>query len=201
MKVHKEPWATRPIVSCSGSLLYGLAVWVGRKLKDAAIAQQSYIASSKQFKDHILASSPYPSKALLFTADAVSYYTMINTHQALREIGNYLRNNVQQFTEIPVAALMDGLCLIMTHTVFTFGDTNWLQLSGTAMGTPPACNYATLFFAIHEDRILPSHPNIACYKRYIYDVCGVWVPDDDAATDATNWTCLKSDMQAYHSIQ
>ena len=85
MKVHKEPWATRPIVSCSGSLLYALAVWVNRKLKDAAVAQQSYIASFKQFKDHILAASPYPKNALLYSADTVSYYTMINTHQALRE--------------------------------------------------------------------------------------------------------------------
>ena len=200
MKVHKTPWATRPIVSCSGSLLYSLAVWVDRKLKSAAIAQQSYIASSKNFKDTLLKSHPFPKNALLFTADAQSYYTSINTHQALREIGNYLRTNEKKFKEIPVDALMAGLRLVMTYNVFTFGDTFWIQLSGTAMGTPPACNYATLFFAIHEDRILPSHPNILCYKRYIDDVCGIWVPDDDPATDITNWSRFCTDMNAYHGV-
>jgi hypothetical protein len=70
MKVHKDPWATRPIVSCSGSLLYSLAVWVDRKLKSIAAAQKSYIASSKDFKDILLAQSPFPPNAMLFTADA-----------------------------------------------------------------------------------------------------------------------------------
>ena len=201
MKIHKDPWATRPIVSCSGSLLYSIAVWVDRKLKSAAIAQNSYIASSKTFKDILLAESPFPPNAQLFTADAESYYTAINTQQALREIGSYLRHNESTFKDIPVKALMAGLRLVMTYNVFTFGDTHWLQLSGTAMGTPPACNYATLFFAVHEDRILPSHPNIICYKRYIDDVCGVWVPSDDATTNATNWSAFQADMHNYHGIK
>ena len=201
MKVHKEPWATRPIVSCSGSLLYYLAVWVDRKLKEAAVAQQSYIASSREFKDILLSSSPFPPTALLFTADAESYYTNINTHQALREIGDYLRANERKFSGTPVKALMAGLRLVMTHNVFVFGDTHWLQLSGTAMGTPPACNYATLFFAIHEARILPSHPNIVCYKRYIDDVCGVWIPDADTTINNNNWTNFQNDMHTYHGIK
>lgn len=88
----------------------------------------------------------------------------------------------------------------MNHNVFTFGDTHWIQLSGTAMGTPPTCNYATLFFAIHEDKILPSHPNIICYKRYIDDVCGIWVPSDDATTNTDNWLRFQTDMQSFHGV-
>ena len=201
MKVHKNPWATRPIVSCSGSLLYSLAVWVDRKLQSAAVAQKSYISSSKGFKDYLFANSPFPANAKIFTADAESYYTAINTNQALREIGSYLRANERTFKDIPVQALMSGLRLIMKYNVFTFGDTHWLQLSGTAMGTPPACNYATLFLAIHEERILPSHPNVRCYKRYIDDVCGIWIPSDDATIDNNNWTMFQSDMHNYHGIK
>ena len=201
MKVHKDPWATRPIVSCSGSLLYSLAVWVDRKLKSIAAAQKSYIASSKDFKDILLAQSPFPPNAMLFTADAESYYTSINTQQALREIGTYLRNNVTTFNDIPVDALMAGLRLVMTYNVFTFGDTNWLQLSGTAMGTPPACNYATIFFAIHEEKILPAHSSIVLYKRYIDDVCAVWVPNPVAAINDANWNRIQTDMHNFHGIK
>ena len=201
MKVHKTPWATRPIVSCSGSMLYSVAVWVDRKLQEVAVAQASYIASSKVFKDYLFKSSPFQNTAQLFTADALSYYTRINTHQALREIGNYLYQHEDRFPDIPIDALMNGLRLVMTYNVFTFGDTYWLQLSGTAMGTPPACNYATLFFAIHENRILASHPNISFYKRYIDDVCGVWVPSPNVETNSANWARFQADMQSYHGIE
>ena len=201
MKVHKSPWKTRPIVSYSGCLLYSVAVWVDRKLQEVAVAQESYISSSKKLKDVLLDSAPFPKSALLFTADAVSYYTNINTAQALREIGNYLYQHEDRFPNIPIDALMNGLRLIMTNNVFTFGNTYWLQLSGTAMGTPPACNYATLFFAIHEQRIIHTHPNVAFYKRYIDDVFGIWVPSPNVETDRNNWINFQRDMQSYHGIE
>jgi hypothetical protein len=42
MKVHKTPLKTRPIVSCSGSILEGIGIWVDSKLKIAARRQRSY---------------------------------------------------------------------------------------------------------------------------------------------------------------
>ena len=77
IKIHKNPWSTRPIVSCPGSLFHSLAIWVDRKLKTVATAQKSYIASSRNFKDYLFSLAPFPPNAVLFTADAVSYYTNI----------------------------------------------------------------------------------------------------------------------------
>ena len=141
-------------------------MWVDCKLQDVAIVQQSYIASLKEFKDLLLTSNPFPLNAMVFTVDAELHYTSINALQALQGIGAYLRINETLFSSVTVNALMTGLRLVMTYNVFTFGDTFWIQLSETAMGTLSVYNYVTLYFAIHEDHILPTHPNIACYKEY-----------------------------------
>ena len=86
IKAHKEPWATRPIVSCSGSLLYSIGVWVDLHLQKIATIQPSYIKSSKELKNS-LDLIALPPNCSLFKADATSMYTNIKTSKALWEIG------------------------------------------------------------------------------------------------------------------
>jgi hypothetical protein len=157
MKVHKSPLKTRPIVSCSGTLLYYLGIWVDDKLQKFAKRQRSYFKSSFDLKTDLMAME-LPPNATIFTADAVSMYTNIHTETALHAITTYLLQNKDMVLELlfdlQPLALMEALRLIMTNNIFWFGNTHWLQLSGTAMGTPPAPPNATLVFAIHEEVIL-----------------------------------------------
>jgi hypothetical protein len=165
-KVHKIPWSTRPIVSwCSGSLLHSLGIWVDRQLQSIVQQLPSYLKNTKDLKDE-LTQLHLPPGAQLFTADAVSMYTNIDTRVTLRSIGQYLHQHSASFPKVPLPALMEALELIMKNNIFSFGDTFWHQLSGTAMGTPPAPCYATLFYAIHEHIILPKcHRNLLFYRR------------------------------------
>jgi hypothetical protein len=184
-KVHKTPLKTRPIVSCSGSLLFGLGIWVDDKLQKLARLQRSYFKSSFDLKK-TLDSLQLPPNAQLFSADAVSMYTNIPTTHALAKIKQYLTKNV--FAGVPAEALSAALEIVMTNNVFTFGDTTWHQKSGTAMGTPPAPPYATLYYAIYEELFLDDFPdNLVFYKRFIDDCIGIWTPSADPNTDSAIW--------------
>jgi hypothetical protein len=191
MKVHKQPLKTRPIVSCSGSLLAALGVWVDDKLQKAAHTQRSYFKSSFDLKKE-LSVLTLPPGCFLFTADAESMYTNIPTDRALLFIGQYLRR--ERFPDIPVEALMEALQLVMKNNIFTFGDTTWKQLTGTAMGTPPAPPWATLYYALHENDFLPRfEDNLLLYRRFIDDVFGIWRITDHATND-NSWNSFKQTL-------
>jgi DNA-binding MarR family transcriptional regulator len=190
-KVHKIPWKTRPIVSISGSITHGLGRWLDKELQPICRKLSSFISSSFALKKELASLSIDPSRARFFTADAVSMYTNIDTDHALPVISNFLRYS-SHCSDIDAEPIICALELIMRNNMFKFGDTYWLQTTGTAMGTPPACMYAILYYGIHELNFYPRFQSLVpLYKRYIDDVIGLWIMDNDPATDARNWAEFK----------
>ena len=142
MKVHKTPLKTRPVVSCSGSLLHPLGVWLDTVLQPISTSLPSFIASSYDLKEALQEIPGLPPNAKLFTADAVSMYTNIDTTSALNAISIFLRSS-NSYKHLPIDVILTGLELLMTNNVFQFGDCFFHQQTGTAMGTPPClllCN-------------------------------------------------------------
>ena len=80
---------SRPIVSCPGSLLHGLGMWVNRKLQEIAQKTIFYFKNTLELKQQLLHLN-LPPNALLFTADTMSMYTNILTHSAPNLISKYL---------------------------------------------------------------------------------------------------------------
>ena len=54
----------------------------------------------------------------------------------------------------PLTFLMSTLQLIMSENVFEFDNTQYHQKTGTAMGTPTACEWETLTYGYHERTVL-----------------------------------------------
>jgi hypothetical protein len=190
-KIHKTPLKTRPIVSMSGSLLQGISCWLDRQLQPLCRQLDSFIASSwelvQDFQAHRATGIPL-TDGRLFTCDAVSMYTNIDTDHALSTIKGFLRHSpmAEGMNEPAISAALD---IVMRGNVFKFGNTFWKQLTGTAMGTPAAPMYATLYFGIRESR-MPDRfrMRLNLYKRYIDDVIGVWLgPADNTWTDFQSW--------------
>jgi hypothetical protein len=195
MKVHKTPLNSRHIVSCSGSLLFALGKWVDDKLKIFAHLQPAYFKSSQDLHK-MLSAMVIPPHTFFFTADAESMYTNIDTNRALAYISSYIRDHVAEFEFYSVEALVEALKIVMKNSIFTFGDTYWRQDSGTSMGTPPAPQWANIFYVLCENQFVPkSVPNLIFYKRFIDDVLGLWTITD-TATNTASW---ESYIQAMNS--
>ena len=141
-KIHKTPLKTRPIISYCGSLCEGLAKWVDNELKKIVKHLPFVAIDSKGIKEDLL-NIQAQENATIFTHDAVSMYTNIHVGHALPVIANFLASHelgqkIKRCEKIHVGALLFAINLIMKNNIFMFGDTYWIQLAGTAMGTPPA---------------------------------------------------------------
>jgi len=157
-KVHETPVTLRPLVSSSSSFLSIFSVWLDFNMKDLLPLVQSYIKNSTTVIND-LKELHIPDGALIFTADAKSMYTNIDTVTVVSAMRDFIISNQDQ---IPTDFLTDLFLQILTavteNNIFTFAGTFWQQLSGTAMGTPAACAYATITFGQHENSvILPNY--------------------------------------------
>ncbi len=194
---------SRPIVSCSGSLLEALGIWVDRKLQPLAQKQPAYFKNSWALKNDLLELGTLPANARLFTADAVSMYTNIPTDAAYIIIRTYLeRYWKDEDRTFPWDAVSKGLNIIMRNNVFNFGDLCFKQLNGTEMRTAPGPSYATIYYGRHEAKMLPNHDsNLLFYRRFIDDVIGIILVDDNDEQFQADWRRLKTDMNKCRGLE
>ena len=141
-KIHKgmknNTWPTRLVCSDVSSIQHGLGKWVDQMLQPIARAPSFYFKDSFAFKQ-LIDRLTLPSHAQLFTSDATSMYTNIQTGRALETISDYLRSNENsRFHHYNATTLIEALQIIFRNNVIQFGDTYWQQISGTGMGISPA---------------------------------------------------------------
>jgi hypothetical protein len=200
-KVHKTPFSLRPVVSTSGSLLAIFSTWLDFKMKDLLPYVLSYTKNSESIiKD--LQHLHLPEEALLFTADAKSMYTNIDSNTGITSIRDFITTNISQLPQdFPTDLFLQTLKIVMENNVFEFAGSYWLQLIGTAMGTPAACAYATISYGQHENSvILPNYAQqLLYYKRYIDDIFGIWLPPKH--NHLTKWNEFKQHLNSWGSLE
>ena len=198
-KIHKKPWKLRPIVSYCGSYLYGLGKWIDTQLQPIAKTIPSYISSSFNLCDELKEIRINPSRDKLFTADANSMYTNIDTNHALEVFREFFKKH-ELCRPIWHRAdmILEALEIPMRHNIFKFGDTFWRQEDGTAMGAPPAPAYATLYYAIHELYLIEKFGRfLPFYRRYIDDALAVWRSSNNKYEDRHYWKEFKKAMDNF----
>ena len=194
-KLHKSPISTRPVCSDCASLPHALGQWVDEMLQPIVKAQATYIQDSFTFKAE-LDKLTLPPNASIFTYDAVSMYTNIDTEECIASISEFLKrqSTYMIFQHYTSKTLIEALIIVMKNNRMRFGDILVKQLMGIAMGMSPAPTIANLFVAIHEQlcilQFLQSF--IMWLRRFIDDGFGIWLHDLDPAVDEQNWKVFKA---------
>lgn len=205
IKVHKTPFKTRPIVCCVGTFMNYWSRWLDFYLRKLTPFVKSYVKDTRSIVNYVRGIKDLPPNAMLFTADAQSMYTNIDTNHAIEVIGEWLNTikSEQNFPKNwPIEAIKEAMPLIMKFNIFEFGNLRLHQIRGTAMGTSAACIWATIYYAIHENAcILPKY-NLHLYEgrihRFIDDIFGIWIPEGESNQHTEQpWVDFCRDLQSF----
>lgn len=188
-------------MSVSGSTLYGLGKWLNRQLQPFIKRLPTYLPSSYSLKEDLDKLRGHNlSNMSLFTGDIIAMYPSINLADAFSLIDTFLHSQ-DDCSDNRRRAIMDALHLIMHCNCFRFGNTYWLQKDGTAMGLPPAPDFATLYYGIYELTLLDDSQLSLCYlKRYINDQFGIWIHHPDPLIDRQRWLAFQAWQQSFCSL-
>ena len=173
-KIHKTPMGCRPIVSSINAPTTGLSKWLTHVLTPIATQIQSYVRDSDTLQGELTQLTVEPTD-ILYTFDVENMYTSIPIEEALHAIHWFLNRMQHPLINL----LLYGLRIVLEYNFFTFGDSNWKQLRGLAMGTPVAPILAMLYLGYHEETKILSlcKQSLRLYKRYLDDILLVWRPD------------------------
>jgi hypothetical protein len=186
-KVHKSPVKLRPVVAKVGTTIEGVSKWLDYKLQNLLEYLPWCVKDSQSFRDEVIKLN-IPPNARLVTFDAISMYPNIDIDHALQIMKNWFSTiNAAQHGLHP-ESILDALNLVMRFNIMQFGDSYFLQLIGTAMGTSVAVMFANLYFGWHErEVILPKYRDtlkrVYHHSRFIDDVWFIWIGPQDEVWD------------------
>lgn len=167
-KIHKTPFALRPIISCTNSHVTGLSKWITHQLS-YIIDSLPYVMSCSNDIIDTIHSIPTCSNTFCITLDIVQLYTSIPTVYIHDIVAHYINDNPLK------NMILKGIDLLLDINYFTFGNDCWRQKHGLAMGQSSSPILAILYVAYFERLVIPKfNKHILFYKRYIDDILIIW---------------------------
>lgn len=169
----------------TNSLLSPLSQYVDFFIKPFVDLLPSYIRDSTDFINKISEVHDLPDASLLLTLDITSLYTNISHEKGLGALRHYLSS--REDSSPPSDFIIEMASYLLKYNYFSFDKDFFLQISGTAMGSNFAPNYANLFMGLFEEMYVlnteynPFHSQIIKWYRYIDDVFCIFVGDQDEA--------------------
>ena len=183
-KIHKEGCPGRPIISGCQSPTVALSQYLDFYLKPIVKETPSYIKDTNHFLQTVLnLQTEIKPGNILVTMDVKSLYTNIPQDLGIQYCLEAMQNFYQGALHLSIKDLEQMFSFILKHNYFEFNKKYYLQIHGTAMGSPFAPNFANIFMHNCESHLLRTAPDDKTplvWKRFIDDVFLVWTHGEEA---------------------
>jgi hypothetical protein len=161
----------RPICASIGWVTYAVSVLLDIILKPIMLRLDSYIMSSATIAKE-LNTTTFPINCALLSADVDSLYPSIDINRGLDAINEALIEAKTPSTDREFTIFL--LRWVLYNNVIEFNGKLYLQIRGTAMGTPCAVVFACIFMGMLERKALSlARERLMIplyYKRFIDDI-------------------------------
>lgn len=170
----------RPIVSSINSVTYHTSMYLHNILHPVMKYLNTTVASSQEALLRMQNARLKPDSKIL-CADVTSLYPSIPIEYGLSAVQKMLELVTErQLMKINIPLTMALLEWVLRNNYFTFNNTTFHQLTGTAMGTPVAPVYANIVLFWIDVKCCENR--IPMYMRYLDDIFAV-VNNEQYATD------------------
>ena len=181
-KIHKTPISTRPIVASMASCTFTTSKYIDYILQPVMRSIPRIMRSSTDLLRHLNITS-FPCDCVLLTADVTSLYPSIDLADGLSKLRLAIdMYNLKHCGNIDSVLVVKLCSWVLYNNYIEFGNSAWLQIRGTAMGTPMAVVFANLYLAMLEDTAFKLYyeinpatlgNSILLFVRYIDDIFAV----------------------------
>jgi hypothetical protein len=167
-KIHKKPWAIRPIVPMHSYSTTRLAMVIHFYLHPLMPRYPWVCLSSRRFvRDLLRFSRGHPGTWKMMSGDVKSMYTNIQTDHLVNALRGAMRD--AGFPKALNRFILLAVRHLNNNVFFQFDNQIYHQTYGIAMGLACSPSLANLFMAVWEERIgIPKY--FYFYRRYIDDI-------------------------------
>ena len=175
-KLHKLILSWREICSSPCWLTYIVSIFIDALLQPLMQQIPTYIKNSSNIvKD--LTYMQFPAECILLESDVEALYPSIVINDGLHALNSFLLDLNWNSTTIHVVVKLTEW--VLKNNYLQFNNETYLQTVGTAMGTPLANTYSTIFMHKLENKALHlchaiSLPPPLYLIRYLDDIFGIF---------------------------
>ena len=180
--MHKDQMGWREICASPGWVTFIVSVFIDIILQPVLINIPTYVKDSADFIENTYQLPLQQSYAFL-QADVESLYPSIDINDGLQALSEIL--SLTTFNNKFKILIIKLTKWVLINNYMTFNNKTYLQINGTAMGTPLAVTYAGLFMHILEKRALSkihyqNYHSPIIYKRLMDDLVSIHISSNNA---------------------